>query len=152
MTTINDLIKKGKVRKVSEHSFFIQDCGDKEAMDIINNQYKNGEVYRKPGETDLEYMNRTVPYKSEATIESVCDALKEFLLAKNKNYGNSATEPLNIFSNLSNIERMKCRMDEKISRIKNSPCDRVNDYVDLLGYLVLVCKLNGWDNFMDMVD
>ena len=47
---------------------------------------------------------------------------------------------------------MKCRMDEKISRIKNSQVDRVNDYVDLLGYLILVCKLNNWDNFMDMVD
>ena len=132
-------------------------------MTTINDKIKNGEVYIESFEESENRFNKIVQdaminnlkekqNKSDATIESVCDALKEFLLAKNKNYGNSATEPLNIFSNLSNIERMKCRMDEKISRIKNSPCDRVNDYVDLLGYLVLVCKLKGWDSFMDMVD
>jgi len=160
MTTINDMIKKGKIRVNPANPFKISYDSNllitKEAYDEYTKnvweETPDACKRRKPGETDLEYMNRTVPYKSDATIESVCDALKEFLLAKNKNYGNSATEPLNIFSNLSNIERMKCRMDEKISRIKNSPCDRVNDYVDLLGYLVLVCKLNGWDSFMDMVD
>ena len=164
MTTINDMIKKGKVRVNPANPFEISYDSDllitKEAYDeYTKNVWEedpDAYKYRKQGECDTEYKNRMLDKsnstKSDATIESVCDALKEFLLAKNKNYGNSATEPLNIFSNLSNIERMKCRMDEKISRIKNSPCDRVNDYVDLLGYLVLVCKLNGWNSFMDMVD
>ena len=132
-------------------------------MTTINDKIKNGEVYIESFEESENRFNKIVQdaminnlkekqNKSEATIESVCDGLKEFLLAKNKNYGNSATEPLNIFSNLPNIERMKCRMDEKLSRIKNSPVDRINDYVDLLGYLILVCKLNNLDNFMGMVD
>lgn len=143
MTTINDKIKNGEVylesfdeSKVRFEKVFEKDLD------------KDG---RKYGESDTNYLNR-IKNTQEATIESVCDGLKEFLLAKNKNYGNSATEPLNIFSDLPNMDRMKCRMDEKLSRIKNSDIDRINDYVDLLGYLVLFCKLKGWDNFEDMVD
>lgn len=147
MTTINDLIKKGKVRVNPANPFEIS------VWEEDPNAYK----YRKNGESDIEYQKKMLgksnnALKSDATIESVCDALKEFLLAKNKNYGNSATEPLKIFSKISNIERMLCRLDEKMSRIKNSDELRQNDVVDALGYFVLICKLNGWDNFMDMVD
>ena len=164
MTTINDMIKKGKVRVNPTNPFEISYDSDllitKEAYDeYTKNVWEkdpNAYKFRKTCESDIEYKNRMLgkgnSLTSEATIESVCDALKEFLLAKNKNYGNSATEPLKIFSKISNIERMLCRLDEKMSRIKNSDELRQNDVVDALGYFVLICKLNGWDNFMDMVD
>jgi hypothetical protein len=90
--------------------------------------------------------------KNDATIESVCDALKEFLLAKNKNYGNSATEPVRVFSKSNANEGILVRMDDKLSRIKNSQSLKRNDMTDLAGYLILLMKNNGWDSFSDMID
>lgn len=162
MTTINDMIKKGKVRVNPANPFEISYDSDllitKEAYDEYTKNVWEEDIdaykYRKQGETDIEYQNRMLggSIKQEATIESVCDALKEFLLAKNKNYGNSATEPVRIFSKSNANEGILVRMDDKLSRIKNSDSPALNDTVDLLGYLVLLCKNNNWDNFKGMVD
>ena len=162
MTTINDMIKKGKVRVNPVNPFEISYDSDllitKEAYDEYAKNVWEEDIdaykYRKQGETDIEYQNRMLggSIKQEATIESVCDALKEFLLAKNKNYGNSATEPVRIFSKSNANEGILVRMDDKLSRIKNSDTLAINDTVDLLGYLVLLCKNNGWDNFKGMID
>jgi len=132
-------------------------------MTTINDKIKNGEVYISSTKThDIYGPVQKNPFntlhkgaegwKSDATIESVCDALKEFLLAKNKNYGNSATEPVRVFSKCNANEGILVRMDDKLSRIKNSESLKRNDIVDLAGYLVLLMKNNGWDSFMDMVD
>lgn len=162
MTTINDMIKEGKIRVNPANPFEINYDSDllitKEAYDEYTKNVWEEDIdaykYRKQGETDLEYQNRMLggSIKQEATIESVCDALKEFLLAKNKNYGNSATEPVRIFSKSNANEGILVRMDDKLSRIKNSDSPALNDTVDLLGYLVLLCKNNGWDNFKGMID
>ena len=164
MTTINDLIKKGKVRVNPANPFEIKYGPDliikredydeytKNVWEEDPNAYK----LRKQGECETEYKNRMFgksnSTKSEATIESVCDALKEFLLAKNKNYGNSATEPIRVFSKSNANEGILVRIDNKLSRIKNSSELKRNDIVDLAGYLTLLMKNNGWDDFMDMVD
>ena len=132
-------------------------------MTTINDKIKNGEVYIESFEESENRFNKIVQdaminnlkekqNKSEATIESVCDALKEFLLAKNKNYGNSATEPVRVFSKSNANEGILVRMDDKLSRIKNSDTCARNDITDLAGYLILFMKNNGWDSFMDMVD
>ena len=164
MTTINDMIKKGKVRVNPTNPFEISYDSDllitKEAYDkYTKNVWEedpNAYKFRKTCESDIEYKNRMLgkgnSLTSEATIESVCDALKEFLLAKNKNYGNSATEPVRVFSKSNANEGILVRMDDKLSRIKNSDTCRINDILDLTGYLVLLMKNNGWDSFMDMVD
>jgi len=44
------------------------------------------------------------------------------------------------------------RIDDKLSRIKNSEELRKNDVVDLMGYLVLLCIKKGWMNFKDLID
>ena len=164
MTTINDMIEAGKVRVNPANPFEISYDSDllitKEAYDEYTKNVweKDPNAYklRKTCESDIEYKNRMLgkgnSLTSEATIESVCDALKEFLLAKNKNYGNSATEPVRVFSKSNANEGILVRMDDKLSRIKNSESLKRNDIVDLAGYLMLLMKNNGWDNLMDMVD
>ena len=62
------------------------------------------------------------------------------LIAKNQKYGNSAIEPLGIFSDLSPEEGLKVRIDDKLKRIKNGSLDKDDEDVinDLIGYLVLL--------------
>lgn len=83
-------------------------------------------------------------------VQKVLFHLEEFLLEKNKNYGNSALEPLRVFSKAENSEGILVRIDDKLSRIKNSKELRKNDVVDLLGYLVLLCIQKGWTNFNEL--
>jgi hypothetical protein len=91
---------------------------------------------------------------AQLKIVETCDALKRFLLEKNKRYGNSALEPINVFSNLDAEEGIKLRLDDKVKRVKNNNTKKLrkNDVVDLTGYLILISIYNGWLNFDDLLD
>jgi hypothetical protein len=68
----------------------------------------------------------------------VFDELKQMLLDKNRKYGDSALDPVRIFSKGSPLEQLKVRMDDKLSRVRNAQDDEDEDPVtDLIGYLVL---------------
>lgn len=73
-------------------------------------------------------------------VAQVLDEIKDLLIAKNKKYGNSALEPLGVFSKLSAKEGLLVRIDDKLKRIKNGSLDRDDEDVinDLIGYLVLL--------------
>jgi len=59
------------------------------------------------------------------------------LLTKNKKYGNSALDPVRIFSKASPKEQILVRLDDKLSRLANQQPNE--DVVfDLMGYLVLL--------------
>jgi hypothetical protein len=76
--------------------------------------------------------------QTQADIVTVCDEIKALLLEKNKRYGDSAINPVRIFSKADPLAQLETRMDDKLSRIKNlSPEDAEDAYLDLLGYLVL---------------
>lgn len=85
-------------------------------------------------------------------IEFACDSLKDFLIEKNKRYGNSALEPIRVFSSTDSEEQIKIRMDDKLSRIRNSKEDRENDYLDLVGYLILFMVKKNWIQFSKFLD
>ena len=77
-------------------------------------------------------------------IKIVCDELAEFLIGKNDSYGDSALNPIRIFSKANPEEQINVRVDDKLNRImqgKEYPGD--NDIKDLVGYLILkmVAKL-----------
>jgi len=62
------------------------------------------------------------------------------LLEKNEAYGNSALEPIHIFSNGDAVDSLCTRIDDKLSRIKNKGLnDATEDTLfDLCGYLILL--------------
>jgi len=76
--------------------------------------------------------------QSQQDIAQICNDLREFLLDKNRKYGDSALTPVRIFSKASTIEQIKVRLDDKLSRLRNAADDEDEDVItDLIGYLVL---------------
>ena len=73
-------------------------------------------------------------------VYRVLSEITEMLVAKNEKYGNSALEPLGVFSQLSAKEGLLVRIDDKLKRIKNGSLDKDDEDVvnDLIGYLVLL--------------
>ena len=96
--------------------------------------------------------------KTEEKIKIVGQEIIDLLLEKNKNYGDSALKPANIFAKGDSVENLCCRIDDKLMRIKNRGLDdSTEDTVkDLIGYLILLKialaekdeapKLQEWQN------
>jgi hypothetical protein len=83
----------------------------------------------------------------------VAAALKEIesiLIFKNEKYGNSALEPLGVFSQLSPREGLLIRIDDKLKRIKNGSLANDDEDVvnDLIGYLVIL-KIHAKESAVD---
>ena len=73
-------------------------------------------------------------------IEQVCKEVQDLLTKKNKAYGDSVANPLQVFSRLSPGERIKVRIDDKLCRIVNGiDKDAVSEdtELDLIGYLII---------------
>ena len=76
---------------------------------------------------------------TQRDIQKVCSELSEFLVEKNKKYGDSALNPVRIFSKAETTEQLLVRIDDKLSRLARGgeyPGD--DDILDLLGYLILL--------------
>ena len=85
--------------------------------------------------------------QTEKEIWDICEELAWFLIDKNRAYGNSALEPVRVFSSSDNIEQLKVRIDDKLSRfMRGNDYPGDNDIDDLIGYLVLlkVAQRNNW--------
>jgi len=92
------------------------------------------------------YFNEKSPQQK---IEEVCDNLKKLLVEKNKKYGNSALNPVRIFSNSDSNEQLLVRIDDKLNRImnmKNCQDSAKDTIIDLIGYLVLLVVNKKWDS------
>ena len=84
---------------------------------------------------------------TEKEIAAVCDEAKEMLILKNRAYGNSALNPTRIFSKSDNVEQLKVRIDDKLSRfMRGNEFPGDNDLDDLMGYLLLL-KVANRDNW-----
>ena len=61
------------------------------------------------------------------------------LIKKNESYGNSAFEPVRIFSKADELEGLRVRIDDKLSRIaKGNESYNEDTITDLIGYLILL--------------
>lgn len=75
---------------------------------------------------------------SQQKIVAKCDEIKALLIEKNRKYGDSALNPVRIFSKATPSEQILVRMDDKISRIRNRQNDDDEDPIkDLIGYGIL---------------
>ena len=79
--------------------------------------------------------------ETQAQISLICDDIKELLLYKNRKYGNSALEPIRVFSKADDVEQILVRIDDKLNRIQQGAGligDDEDVITDLIGYLVLL--------------
>jgi hypothetical protein len=70
-------------------------------------------------------------------VRIAADEIVDLLISKNEAYGNSALDPVRVFSKADNIEQLNVRIDDKLSRLARGK-DAGEDVIkDLLGYLLL---------------
>lgn len=74
-----------------------------------------------------------------AKVVKVLGATSAMLFKKNKAYGNSALDPIRVFSQADPVEQLKVRIDDKLSRLKRGEeFENEDTILDLIGYLVLL--------------
>lgn len=71
-------------------------------------------------------------------IAEECDAVKELLLKKNRDYGSSFAKSGGIFTRELDAEaKLLVRMEDKLERIRNGNAPGEDTFQDLNGYLIL---------------
>ena len=71
-------------------------------------------------------------------VQKQLDEILELLVSKNKAYGNSALNPLRIFSKADPAEQLRVRIDDKLSRIHQGDTSNEDTINDLIGYLIML--------------
>ena len=77
-------------------------------------------------------------------IKLKCQEIEDLLIQKNDAYGDSALNPVGIFSSLKASEAIRIRLDDKLKRIANVGLnDETEDtLLDCAGYMVLLMIAN----------
>jgi len=76
--------------------------------------------------------------KTQRGISETCREIENMLLEKNRKYGDSAINPLRLFSQSDPVEQINVRLDDKLSRLRSAQGDdREDAELDLIGYLIL---------------
>ena len=81
----------------------------------------------------MTYDEKTFQRQLYAVMAKITVMLEE----KNRAYGDSALNPVRIFSKASSSEQILVRIDDKLSRLARGQAAGEDVYSDLLGYLVL---------------
>ena len=95
---------------------------------------------------------------TQQNMQHVLDSMKDLLIYKNNKYGNSALEPMDVFTrhvcdqNTAGLNSILVRLDDKLKRIQNAEELRKNDCSDLIGYLTLLCVEQEWTDFSEFKD
>lgn len=77
--------------------------------------------------------------ETEDQIDLVVNEIRDMLIDKNRAYGDSALDPVRVFSKADAIEQIYVRIDDKLSRVKRGHEYPGDDTIsDLIGYLVLL--------------
>lgn len=78
---------------------------------------------------------------TQEKIRKTMDELRDFLIQKNEQYGDSVMKPIRIFSKADTDAGLRIRIDDKLNRLMqgNDTMESDEDVVkDLIGYLTLL--------------
>lgn len=99
-----------------------------------------------PGEAEVDGYIHTMTFLTESDmltetqmhIIDVCKEVTQMLIEKNRKYGDSAVNPIGVFSKAPAVELINIRIDDKLSRKRSDQNDEDEDIdLDLMGYLIL---------------
>lgn len=86
--------------------------------------------------SETPHVDPQVKFKDDLNV--VLETLFEFLVEKNRKYGDSVLTPISCFSKLSPVEGVNIRLDDKIKRLMSAQQDETEDVeLDLIGYLLI---------------
>lgn len=137
--------------KIKNQNYYIKNLDNVQTPNKHEAFLFNGKPERYRNNDEYEFIevkqnkDQAGPVDFRPITESMCSLLEY----KNEKYGNSALEPLKMFSGKCKVGT---RIDDKLARIKNGKELKKNDVADLIGYLMLTCVENGWDNFDEFKD
>jgi len=95
--------------------------------------HKDGDTYVHRGLYQIDCRNEV----EDAIAQEGVD-LARFLIDKNRKYGNSALDPVRIFSKADIREQLLVRIDDKLSRVARGSNPGEDVMRDLPGYLILL--------------
>ena len=116
-------------------------------VDVKKTDWNKSDMKQAYGKYLKQFKTKPVEeylYKPDPQREAIADTmteLKQFLLDKNAQYGNSVFEPIRIFSTAKIDEQIRVRIDDKLNRLLqgNDTMESDEDVIkDLIGYLVLL--------------
>lgn len=73
----------------------------------------------------------------EQKVRRILTDVGDIVVARNKEYGNSALDPVRVFSKSDRMEQLKVQLDHKLSRIARGGDPGLDTLRDLIGYEVL---------------
>lgn len=79
-----------------------------------------------------------MPSDFEADVRAEANAIVAMLVAKNEAYGDSALNPVRVFSRADVVEQLLVRIDDKLSRLARGSAAGEDVESDLLGYLLIL--------------
>jgi hypothetical protein len=80
----------------------------------------------------------TYSISREVDIIQTITAIGDLLIKKNLSYGDSALNPVRIFSKADPLEQLRVRIDDKLSRLARGHEIDEDTLLDLIGYLVML--------------
>lgn len=126
----------------------VDETEDSQRPEVVVHYYVPPEervTYAKPEDTSkspyhysMEETEEVVQDPFAEQVWAVLDRIGNLLIEKNEAYGNSALDPIRIFSKADTLEQLRVRIDDKLNRLAKGREYPSEDTVDdLLGYLVL---------------
>lgn len=102
---------------------------------LYDTAQKTEPIYKK---IEALFENNAPSTDVNQRITMYCEDICDLLISKNKAYGNSALDPVHIFSDVGTLERLNIRIDDKLSRImRGHEYSNEDTEKDLIGYLIL---------------
>ena len=138
-----DISNRLKNKTYNQVRYFIMHLKSKDVVikTEINDYKKYGaKPYMKHGGLPMQQQPKKESSTQDKIIKTM-DEIKDFLVQKNDQYGDSVFQPVRVFSKADKTEQIKVRIDDKLSRLKkgNDSIESDEDVVsDLIGYLVLL--------------